>query len=70
METTYGGKGRQTEDGEANEDQRNEVSYLCARYGCGGDIPGPVDDFVGFTPLSVVLHLRQLSERHPSHSCT
>lgn len=25
METTYGGKGKQTEDGEADEDQRNEA---------------------------------------------
>lgn len=52
METTYGGKGKQAEDGEA------EVSYLCARCGCGKDM-GFVGEFVGFTPLSVVLQLRQ-----------
>lgn len=51
METTYGGKGRQTEDGEAGEDQKNEASYLCAECGCGEDIMGFVGEFVGFAPL-------------------
>lgn len=65
METTYGGKGKQADDGEADDDQRNEVSYLCARCGCGEHIMGFVGEFVGFTPLSVVLQLRQ-----PCPPCT
>jgi len=54
----HGGKVKQAEDGEADENQRNKAPYLCAE--CGGegeDIMGFVGDFVGITPLSVALQL-------------
>lgn len=65
-----GGKGKWAEDGEADENQRNKASYLCAECGGGGeDITGFVGEFVGFTPLPVALQLGHLSERQPHHPC-
>lgn len=64
------GKVKQTEDGEANENQRNKALYLCAECGGGGkDIMGLGGEFVGFTPLSVALQLQHLSDKQSCHPC-
>ncbi|KAM7113024.1 uncharacterized protein J5F26_004443 isoform 1-T1 [Ciconia maguari] len=55
-----GGKGKQAEDGEADENQRNKSSYLCAKHGDGGE------DITGF----IMARLRACQDLEVSSATT